>query len=342
MNFRYFKPVEIKSELCELGRVTVSDDGILMDWSASGVMLKFSGSGFSVKFAPFTEIEEKYVPVYLAVELDGHKSRFAVTSGKETLEIPCEYGEHTLRIFRISEGKVPFYITEFRITSAEGEDEPKILQKPCEKKHRIVFFGDSITAGYGNLGYPDSEFLSAEEDVTKAYSYKTAELLSAEPEIVAISGQGILRDCSGAEGTPISNFYRFQSRTKKTICKFEKQPDIVIINAGTNDFSGKVGFDEFYDGCMAFLRNIRKAYPKAEIIWFYGLMGLDFDGVLKKVEKDITPEIGKFHYLSTRTIYENRPQEVGGVGHPSADGALRAAKELSTYIKSLGILEEHK
>lgn len=330
MNFRYYTPTENKDSLLEKGRVSFTEQGLLMDWSACGFALNFSGSGISFTFEPYHEAQ----PVYVLTILDGIRRKFAITDGSERLILDCADGVHTLTFLRLSEGGVPLVCNMIRVSSENGESSPVLLPPPAAKPRRIVFFGDSITCGYGNLADPTGDYRTSEQDPTRAYAYRCAELLGADAELVSISGQGIVRNCNGDIGTLIPVFYAWQSRALMTPCDFADQPDVVVINAGTNDTGGKVSKEDFYSGCVGFLRDLRKAYPKAEIVWYYGLMGLWYDETLAKVQADIGEEIGHFTYLPVEPIY-GRPGEVAAHGHPSVEGDERGAQVLANKIRAL-------
>ena len=77
------------------------------------------------------------------------------------------------------------------VTALEGTIRPA----PA-RPHRILFIGDSLTAGYGVLKSQDPEqpyaFTTTDEDVTKAYPYITAMHLNADAQFFCWSGNGII------------------------------------------------------------------------------------------------------------------------------------------------------
>ena len=331
MFFTYITPDKTCDRLLELGRVTRTDDGLLMDWSACGFSLRFAGSGISFAFMP----HRADMPVYVMAILDGIRTKFAVDSGFERFMLACEDGEHTLSFLRLSEGGDPLVCREIRITAENGQSAPALLPPPAPKERRIVYFGDSITCGYGNLGDPRSGFYTCEEDPTLAYAYRSAELCDADAELVSISGQGVVLNCNGDIGTPIPTFYKWQSRTLQTPCDFSLQPDVVVVNAGTNDGgAGHVSQEAMFEGACAFVKNLRLAYPKAEIVWFYGLMGEVYGEALTKAEAVLADTDARFTYVPCDMIY-GKPGEVGANGHPSVEGAERGAQVLAAKIKEI-------
>ena len=140
-----------------------------------------------------------------------------------------------------------------------------------------------------------------------------------------------MRDCAGNTGIPIPEFFGWQSRCLKTAHAYPDDADVVVINAGTNDNGGGVTDEEFHDGAKAFLLDLRAHYPTAKIVWYYGLMGSRYDGVLRALETELSDTDAAFTYLPTRTISWEKG-EVGAVGHPSVEGDLRGAAELAAQL----------
>lgn len=331
MQFQYYSMNSSAQYLRTEGRITMAEDGLAMTWSACGFSLRFRGSGIVLTFAPFREMQ----PIFALAVLDGVRHYTVFSDGNEPVILDCAPGEHTLTFLRLSEGCTPLVCTGFRISSMAKDKTPAVLPSPEAYKRKLTFFGDSITCGYGVCSSASSgQFLTWEEDATRAYAYRTAEMLGAEAEIVSISGQGVVKNCMGFVDTPIPTFWCHQNRILSDPYDESRQPDAVIVNAGTNDCGGGVTKEEFYAGAEAFLRRLRSAYPAAEIVWFYGLMSLEYDDVLRAVTEKLQPELGHITYLPTAMIYD-RPEEIGANGHPSAEGAERAARELSDKLKEL-------
>jgi hypothetical protein len=140
-----------------------------------------------------------------------------------------------------------------------------------------------------------------------------------------------VRDCAGNTGIPIPEFFGWQSRCLKTAHAYPDDADVVVINAGTNDNGGGVTDEEFHDGAKAFLSDLRASYPRAKIVWYYGLMGLRYDAVLRALEAELADTASAFTYLSVRPI--SRPAgEIGAVWHPSVEGDERGAAELAAEL----------
>ena len=330
MHFLTLTRGEILASCKREGRISDTSDGILMDWSACGFSVNVRANGAVLDFAPYHADQ----PVYIAVTADGVKQIHALSDGVTRVVVPLAYGAHTVTVQRLSEGSSPLYCRSLRLSAPFGEEVPALLPPPAKRSRRIVFFGDSITCGYGNAAEETSPYLTSEQDPTAAYAWKCAELMGADAELVSISGQGIVRNCNGVVDTPIPTFFSWQSRHLRTPHAFDGKVDYVVVNAGTNDNGGGVTDEEFHDGAKAFLLDLRAHYPQARIVWYYGLMGARYDGVLRALEAELSDTDASFAYLPTRTISREKG-EIGAVWHPSVEGDDRGAAELAAYLYSL-------
>ena len=156
--------------------------------------------------------------------------------------------------------------------------------------------------------------------------------------VEAISGQGIIKNCAGEVGFRIPDFFPVETRHGREEHDFTSWvPDIVVVNAGTNDCGGGVPDDEFRDGAGKFIEHIREVYPKAEIFWVYGMMGLRYDAVLSSVISDIQKRDSHVHYVPVRPIYEMK-DETGSCGHPNLNGQAHAAGILIDAICDSGVI----
>ena len=125
--------------------------------------------------------------------------------------------------------------------------------KPTEKKDMLIeFIGDSITCGYG-IDDPDKDhhFVTATEDVTKAYAYLTAKTLDADYSMLSFSGYGIISGYTDNDNKvsaqTVPQFYTKLGYSwgkngdfspQESEWEFSgRQPDLVVVNLGTNDES---------------------------------------------------------------------------------------------------------
>jgi len=309
------------------GRHTRVEGMPAFDWSNSGLSFSFKGNFLSFSFAPF----EKAETLYILVKIGKLSQRFALSTGKEKVVIEnLRDTFHEVELIKITEGEQRIVVTDIEI----GGTGPDILmpKKEDEEALKIEFIGDSLTAGYGNLA-PATEkgFNTYQQDSTRAYAYLCAKLLGAKGHYVCYSGKGIHNDCTGAKSYEIPTFFTHASRVTKEPWDFSTwTPDVVVINAGTNDFNGGVTARDFSDTALAFLKQVRETYPKALIIWCYGMTQYKAMEALEDTFSRLEDPNARFFKFSS--IYE-REGEVGGNGHPNAAAHIRFAKQIARFIK---------
>lgn len=308
------------------GRHSLADGLPAFDWPNSGFRFRFKGNGVILSFKTF---KTPYT-FYVLVGVDGKQQRFALSTGDEKIIIEgLTDKEHSLELIKITEG-------EERIVFAGADifgKSPAIM--PAEEKPyplKIEFLGDSLTAGYGNLA-PATEklFHTFEQDSTRAYAYICASLLGADAHYECISGQGIYQNCNGVKSNEIPTFFTHASRETKEPWDFSSwTPDVVVINAGTNDYCGKVTDENFTNAAADFLRLIRSKYPKALIIWAYGMtQKLAFPAIKTAIAEVNDPSV---RLLALESMYDKK-DELGGNGHPNVKSHKRVGRFVADYIK---------
>ena len=114
---------------------------------------------------------------------------------------------------------------------------------------------------------------------------------------------------------------------------FERIPDIVIINLGTNDQTK--GSDEaaVKKGARELIEFIRSKYGKVNIIWTYNMMG---DENVRPWIKSVIDELGgEAEGLYMCELNKNRE---GGNGHPVEDAHDLATRILRSFIRDKALL----
>lgn len=238
-------------------------------------------------------------------------------------------------------------------------DEEAVLTHIPEKTRKIEFIGDSITCGYGVDDFDMTHTFSTQtEDVTKAYAYKTAQLLDADYSMFSCSGYGIVsgytadpqirgseelippyyesqcfcRDDFGSAGAPAEISWDFS----------QYQPQVVVINLGTNDDSfcqdTQWKQEEYCQKYREFVKVVRKNNPQAEIFCTLGLMGDRLYDMICKMREEYVEETGDVHIHTVR-IPTQETLEAGYVidYHPIPDAHTMASEVVATAIrKQLG------
>lgn len=207
-----------------------------------------------------------------------------------TLASHLSKGKHSVEIFKRNEwssGKTAFY--GFHI-----KGKAKILPKSIEKKRKIEFYGNSITAGYAIEDFsgkdsPDSTFTN--NYVT--YAAILARHFEAEYQCICKGGIGIT--ISWWPLTMPEMYDRLIPTDSTSKWDFSLYtPDVVVINLMQNDswlvnlphrteykvkFGNNPPSDEYIiNAYQQFVANIRKHYPKANIICTLGSMDAAREG----------------------------------------------------------------
>ena len=252
---------------------------------------------------------------------------------------------NTIRIVKLSEGA--FSIAE--IHPLETDDNASV--SPTENKHlKIEFIGDSITCGYGvDDSNMQSDFSCEAENAMKSYAYVASKLLDADYSLFSYSGYGII---SGYTDDGIRNTRELLPPWYET-CGFsyssvdgdklqdipwnfnDFQPDIIVINLGTNDNSfctfHNEAYKEFEDSYYDFIKVVRKNNPNAKIICSLGIMLTEPLPYIEKAVKRLDDgRISIFRYSTQDGLLG-----YGSNWHPSEDTHLRAGEELASFIKTL-------
>lgn len=311
-----------------LGRHTVKKDCLAFDWANSGISFNFFGSGFILSFGEFTCDEPAYVKVFV----DGKEQRFAVSTGKEKIiyeNLPEK--RHRVTVLRITEGEIPLL---FKDISLFGKDQ-KFMAPPFDKPRKIEFYGDSITCGYGVIAEPsETTYHTYQQDSTMTYAYFTAKELDADARYICISGKGIVCNCNGEKDNEIPIFFRYASRAGEPWDFSLWTPNVVVINAGTNDVGGAVPDQTFTEAAVEFLKDIRGVYPEAQIIWVYGMMNDKYVPAIKEAVRIRNKTDEKVHFLYVESINQ-MPGETGANGHPNTRANMRVSKLLVKKIRSI-------
>ncbi len=276
--------------------------------------------------------EEKY----FLVVVDGVEERMLVngmrgTEAKLSLTIAknLKRGKHTFEVYR------QFELTNgiCNLVSVTMNGVP--TERPKNKDLYIEFFGDSITAGFGNLTTSDDQVNTHYPDKssgTDTYAFYTAKALNADMSAVARSG---LAFSYGITGTPIQTFWRETSYARADLGEYkpERQPDIVVVNLGTNDhynYEDKgMTREQLYEAAVKFLQMVRKDRPNAKIVWVYGMMGDKIQDEIKQAVEEMGGESKGYYF------YAAKRGQNGGSAHPAKADHQVASEGLVEFIKGI-------
>ncbi len=318
-----------------IGRQYMKDDIVYLEWTNSGVELCFTGTGIKAMIGSAEANPNNYPAISVQID-DREPERITVNNScLLTLANNLEPGSHTMRLIKVTEAtNSPLLLSSVTILSDGGDVPPSLLPPPERPLRRIEFIGDSITCGFGNLGNSSSaRFLTEEQDGLQTYAAFTASALNAEAHYICVSGKGIVKNVNGDTYDLLPTLFTFVSPSfRKPWDASLWQPDVVVINAGTNDVSAHADRQEFLIGAVAFLEQIRRSYPKAEILWCYGMMNREMSDTIAAAVQQFNAIDGHAYYLQLNGMLIG---EGGAVGHPNVKAHRSRSEILTSKIKDV-------
>jgi lysophospholipase L1-like esterase len=240
-----------------VGRYDDSDPThVRMGWSGVGAVVRFAGTAASVR------LDDK--GQYFTVVVDGVvQPPLATAPGEQSYPLAqgLPPGEHTVELYRRTEGS--FGPTVLLGVDLEGE-----LLAPPPVQRRIEIIGDSITCGYGNEGTDPCDFSAETENHYLTYGAVAARAVGAEISAVCWSGKGVVNNYGDDVNEPMPQIYDRLLASDGAPWSFAWQPDVVVINLGTNDFStdGDPAEGVFVPAYVQFMAHLRDVYPDAFIL----------------------------------------------------------------------------
>lgn len=242
----------------------------------------------------------------------------------------------------------------------------------AEKPYKIEFVGDSLTSGEGLVGAKGEEdWIPMWFGAVNNYAVLTAQAFNADYRIVSQSGWGVL---TGWDNNPHNNIPEYYEKLcgllngERNIALEAQmdndftawQPDIVVVNLGTNDMSAfnqpewrdessgecykqrrneDGSFQEedlkaFEDAVTEFLAKLRHCNPKAHIVWAYGMAGLLMMPAIYRAV-DAYTKVNNDKKISVFQLPNTTEEEEGSRFHPGVAAHEKAAKELTEYLKNL-------
>jgi lysophospholipase L1-like esterase len=268
------------------------------------------------------------------------------------------YGEHELVVVKRTEPNVGngfFFGVEIA-----GE----ILPPPARPTRKMLFFGDSITAGSG-IEVPDGdpgcradEWGQPVENADRAYAAEAARMLDAEYHVLGVSGIGLVRNYSSDTANDLRpmpmvwNLQLPQLTSSPVWTTADDHPDAIVIALGTNDFSPgdnpassprpKMEVATFVAAYIQLVDALRAAYGTGPHIFAVSSSMLA-DGWPDATYRSLTDQkdalaMVEAHYAAggdskVHKLYVSK--QGGGCGtHPNVAGHAATAGELVPVVKS--------
>jgi hypothetical protein len=263
-----------------MGRIGQKDDAAELTWTASSAIINFDGTGAKATLQDDTGFDFVTVvvdgKVVNSIQVKNYKKEYVLASG-------LTKGPHKLELFKRTEyemGRLLFY--KFTL-----DGDAKLLPPPVYK-HRIEFYGNSITCGYAIEDLEGKDRGTYEfENGYKSYANLTARHFNADYYCIAKSGIGVT--VSWFPYTMPEVYNRTYALDSTKLWDFKKYtPEVVVVNLFQNDawivlqpqnqqFKARFGdtppTPEFIvKTYQNFIGKIRSQYPDAKIICALGAM----------------------------------------------------------------------
>jgi hypothetical protein len=304
----------------------------LFAWQGSELLARFSGRRLGLRFAAPT-----IGPVFFNVIVDGENRMLELDK-----EGPLNYllvpelgeGEHELVLYKRTEA----FVGAVSFLGLLIEKDAHLGPKPEALGLRLEFYGDSITAGACNdePGEDQYDDQSAHDNYLSYGSIASREL-GAEYVSIAVSGTGVCESWNPVLMEAVWDKTGCDPYGRPN-CQWDfsgRNPDIVVLNLGQNDFGfpfsqGRPFPVDFAQRYTHFVRGLRDAYPEAPIVCAIGGMAAwhesaELKAAWEKAVADLKAADGRiFDY---RFIAFSR-------NHPRVPLHRILASELVAYIRS--------
>ena len=331
------------AECLRLGRFNPDEAHCDLWWSGSGVRTAFDGRRLE---AEITVPDDEHTP-FAAVVVDGAPvARFALMPGTHRYDLlgRMEAGvRHEIELRRDSQP------TDCDTASVvlEALYVEGTLAAPAARPRLIEFLGDSLTVGEGTVGPTDAmEWRMLWISNQFAFPALAAEALNAEKRVIALGGWGPHLSYDANPAHTIGHIYEqlcgvCDAGSAPYDFAAQRRADAVVINLGTNDFSGisslpeqerAAGFAALEASAVRLLELVRGHNPGAQILWAYGLCGDGSQAPIRRaVERRVAAGDTGVRYLALTDCNG----DLGSRSHPGRNAQRRAAEEIAAALREM-------
>ena len=309
-----------------LGRFIQTDSGgYKMGWPGSGVALSFKGKSLS---ATLTDGGEGIMDLSVngevsALELDPGTNSYTLIDSPRESRFDVELTRRT-----------EVYDTGlFTIESVQADG--SIMSAPASER-KILFLGDSITAGFGLRGDTKDCAYSPETNAPlQSYASLAADQFDSEAQFIAISGRGVVYNYD-ANPAPVMPM-QIDSALPDNGGQWDDdlfRPDVIVTALGTNDWSvTNPGLEKFRLGYKDMLSDLRAQFPKAHIVTVNGplLEGEKLQSVRQSIDWAMR-ELGDPDISTINLNLSETGLKWSCLYHPGRDSMKRMANQLGAHI----------
>ena len=325
-----------------VGKTALIANKVVFYQSNTYLEVNFKGTDLTIDM---NSNNDSYMCAFIDNETDPTKvNKILVKPDSKEIVIASnlEDKEHTIKLMKITDDDFGnIYINSIK-TSGE------LLKKPSYSQIKLEYIGDSITCASGIEGHSEYDVETKEiENASKSYAYYASNYLHCDFQVTCKRGYGIYCGWSDSvkNGLKASLLSSFKS------CSFNSNaptwnnnlyvPNVVVINAGTNDGAmytnkatdKKAFLDDFKNNYCLLIDDILNTYGnKTIIVLSHGMMSDSF------ALKDAIQEVAN-KYPNNCYYYEfDSLAKIGGVMpayHPNEAMHKYAGESLGKFIISI-------
>jgi lysophospholipase L1-like esterase len=319
-------------------------DRVRFAWSGSRIELSFAGHALRMRMTDVPLEDEVRETDWFEVRVDGGGPHVLhAREGEQVYELASELapGVHHASIVKRTEPEVGTAILHgFELDPNQG-----LAPHAQRTRRHIELVGDSITAGYGNLGgSPNCHWSAQREDIEQTYGAFAARELNASYTAIAWSGKGVLRNFRDEDRETIPFLYERVIPTDAASPRAAATPaaDVVVVNLGTNDFfPGVPEHERFVASYSELVTRLRARYPKALLVLVIGpMLADDFPQPNSRTlaREWITSVRDTRHALGdsaveTLELWFDPAEGLGCDFHPNVKTHARLGRELAKLIR---------
>jgi lysophospholipase L1-like esterase len=251
-------------EIYYFGRVARASE-MLWTWAGTGFRVGYANSqavGLHLSAPNHSEDSSQAVPRLLWYRRNGEawQSLLVPAGADQVFPLTLSGGEGALEVMKASEGRLIFKGLQLNFGG--------VLTGPPVPAYKIEIVGDSVSVGFrvnGVGGYETPE----DHDARTTYGWQLGSIFNAEVRFIAITGHGLTHNYNTppALSTTMPAYYGYLQRQLGTENNWAWQPDLIIVNLGTNDATDPIADDATITQAYSkFLATLRGLNPKAKIV----------------------------------------------------------------------------
>jgi lysophospholipase L1-like esterase len=291
---------------------------------------------------PGVNLHAQFTGTQASMDLTDGKNRFTVvidngtpktvtgTSGSVSVATGLANGTHDLVIWRNTEASIG--ITQFTGLSNFGTGGGLVAPAVAPNK-RIEVIGDSLSVGAGVEGNATcTGGIDAYTNNYLAYGSVAARAVGADVVTIAWSGIGVYRNYDGSTTNTMPSRYPYAVPSDTTLWDFALfQPQVTVINLGTNDFGAGDPGTAYETAYVNFVRTVRSKYASTYFILIDMYGGTRLTRINNVVATLKSGGESKVEMLSLSSVQNN----LGCNQHPNVAAQAAMGGVLATRLRSL-------